>query len=140
MLDVACDRREAGRVFDDSGREFPLATERETKPAQHLVFRDRDVPWWIQSSEVEQVAREEQHARYVGDPWDLLISEHIATRSEVSIDEILADVIKLERARWGQSEQNRVARCLRSQGFVRFQLRVGKKRAWRYRKETPVTG
>src|SRR5947208_894710 len=44
MLDVACDRREAGRVFDDSGREFPLATERETKPAQHLVFRDRDVP------------------------------------------------------------------------------------------------
>jgi putative DNA primase/helicase len=98
------------------------------------------VPWWIQSSEVEQVAREEQHARYVGDPWDLLISEHIATRSEVSIDEILTDVIKLERARWGQSEQNRVARCLRSQGFVRFQLRVGKKRAWRYRKEAPVTG
>src|SRR6185295_18982685 len=44
MLDVACDRREAGRGFDDSGREFPLATERETKPAQHLVFRNRDVP------------------------------------------------------------------------------------------------
>src|SRR6266511_98074 len=44
MLDVACDGRKAGRIFNDAGRELSLATERQAESAQHLVFRDRDVP------------------------------------------------------------------------------------------------
>ena len=95
-------------------------------------------PWWLQSPEVQKAAIEEQQARYVGDPWDLIISEYLATRSEVSIDEILTSVIKLEHARWGQVEQNRVARYLKSYGWMRFQLRIEGKRAWRYKRQ-PVT-
>src|SRR5256885_991368 len=44
MLDVACDRRESGRVFNDAGRESSFSSERQAESPQHLVFRDRDVP------------------------------------------------------------------------------------------------
>src|SRR4051794_27266437 len=45
MLDVACDRRESGRIFNDAGREFSFATEGQAESAQHLVFWNRDVPF-----------------------------------------------------------------------------------------------
>jgi hypothetical protein len=47
------------------------------------------------------------------------------------------DALHLEIGRCGQTEQNRVARCLRSIGWERKQVRTGDKREWRYRR--PVT-
>jgi hypothetical protein len=43
----------------------------------------------------------------------------------------------MEKAHWGQAEQNRISRCLRSFGWLRIQVRTGDKREWRYRR--PVT-
>jgi predicted P-loop ATPase len=90
--------------------------------------------WWIVNPETLRIAEGEQTARYQGDPWDELISQHLETRSEVAIEEILRDILFIGVDRWTQSDMNRVARCLRSRGFVRTQVRTGDKRAWRYRK------
>lgn len=89
--------------------------------------------WWLVNPDVQRDAREEQRARYIGDPWESAISDYLKEVSDVSVEEVLALAIHLERTRWTQVEMNRVARCLRSLGWLRFQTRSGDKRVWRYR-------
>jgi predicted P-loop ATPase len=103
--------------------------------AEAQVRYDRKEAWWLGDNEVRRAAVDEQQARYVGDPWDLEITSYVATRTETSVTEILADVIRLPIDKQGQIEMNRVARCLKSNGWERFQVRVGDERAYRYRRE-----
>ncbi len=91
--------------------------------------------WWIDDPDVHRAAAEEQAGRYAGDPWDSIIADFIASRSEVSVGEILSDVIHLETRRQTQSEMNRVARCLKALGWSRRQVSINGNRVWRYRKE-----
>lgn len=93
--------------------------------------------WWIVNPEAKQIAEGEQAARYQGDPWDGPIAEHLKTVNDVSVDEILRDVLHLEIGRWSQSDMNRVVRCLKARGLIRIQVRTGDKRTWRYRKTAP---
>jgi hypothetical protein len=95
--------------------------------------------WWLQDRDVQRAAAEEQRARYVGDPWDPIISEYVSTRSVASVSEILKDVLKLSPEHWTQNEQNRVARCLKALDFERFQKRAGKDKPWHYRRKKPVS-
>ncbi|MBR1287481.1 virulence-associated E family protein [Bradyrhizobium sp. AUGA SZCCT0177] len=90
--------------------------------------------WWLVNPEAVRIAEGEQTARYQGDPWDEPIAEYLKTVADVSVAEILRDVLHLEISRWGQAEQNRVARCLKARQLVRYQTRTGDKRGWRYRK------
>lgn len=89
--------------------------------------------WWFTNDEIGNSAIEQQKARYVGDPWDSIVSAFISEESEVSVDQILRDAISLEKGRWGQSEQNRISRILQSLGWERFQKRTGDKRRYLYR-------
>src|SRR4051794_19199242 len=91
------------------------------------------VSWWIVNPEAQRIAEGEQTARYVGDPWDGPIAEYLKAVSDVSVEEILREVIRLEVGRWSQVEMNRVSRCLKSRGMIRVQVRTGDKRTWRYR-------
>jgi predicted P-loop ATPase len=111
-----------------------LSIDRDQLWAEAQVRYNNGEQWWINDLEVQKTAVEEQRARYDGDAWDLMISEYLATRSEVSVDEILRLVIKLEPGQWSQAHQNRVARCLKSNGWIRFQLRIDEKRAYRYKR------
>jgi predicted P-loop ATPase len=90
--------------------------------------------WWIVNPEAQRIADGEQAARYQGDPWDDLIAAHLEIATDVSVAEILSDVIHMGTDRWSQADMNRVVRCLKARGFVRAQVRTGDKRAWRYRK------
>jgi predicted P-loop ATPase len=90
--------------------------------------------WWIVNPEAQCIAVGEQTARYQGDPWDELIAAYLETVTDVSVAEILSDVIHMGADRWSQTDMNRVVRCLRSRGMVRTQVRTGDKRAWRYRR------
>lgn len=83
---------------------------------------------------MQTAAADEQRARYEGDPWDAMIGEYVATRSFVTIPEILTEVIKLPAGQWEQREQTRVSRCLRTLGFERRQRRKGNDRNWGYRR------
>jgi hypothetical protein len=84
-------------------------------------------------------AERHQRDRYVGDPWEGVISNFIESRNEVTVAEILREALRMDTSCWGQTEQNRVARCLISSKWVRKQVRVGSgdKKEWRYRR--PVT-
>lgn len=90
--------------------------------------------WWIVNPEAMRIADGEQIARYQGDPWDDIIAEHLETVSDVSVDDILRNVLHLEIGRWTQADMNRISRCLRSRGLIRTQVRTGDKRTWRYRR------
>jgi predicted P-loop ATPase len=116
-----------------------LKNDRDQLWAEALVLFDANVPWWITKSEIQAIAEHHQQARYVGDPWDRAIADYVdsATTKGVTIDQVLRQALGLEIGRCGQIEMNRVARCLRSLGLSRVQVRVGDKRVWTYRK--PVT-
>ncbi|MBM7488137.1 putative P-loop ATPase [Bradyrhizobium sp. USDA 3686] len=90
--------------------------------------------WWFEDQDVQAAAADEQRARNEGDPWDNLIGKFVATRSAVTIPQILTEVFNLPAGQWEQREQNRVARCLKSLGFVRKQKRKRGDRIWFYQR------
>jgi predicted P-loop ATPase len=100
--------------------------------AQHAYRLGEE--WWFQSEGVQEAAAAEQRARYEGDPWDAMIEAYVAGRSFITIDELLTKVINLPAGQWGQREQNRVSRCLRSLGLERCQRRKGEIRIRGYRR------
>jgi hypothetical protein len=67
-------------------------------------------------------AARHQRDRYAGDPWDETIRAFIASRNSVSVEEILLDALHMDVGRWGQSEMNRVARCLQSFGWMKKRI------------------
>ena len=77
-------------------------------------------PWWLTETEEVSQAREEQASRFQGDPWQETIGGYVAERDEVSIAEILSGVLLLDKGKWTQADQNRVARCLTMLGWERF--------------------
>jgi predicted P-loop ATPase len=102
--------------------------------AEAVTLYDAGAGWWITKIETQREAERHQRDRYVGDPWDDIISSYMDLYSEVAISEVLTNALHLDKARWTQVEQNRVARCLKAQGCHRFQARTGDKRVWKYRK------
>lgn len=100
--------------------------------AQHAYKNGEE--WWFQNQDLQDAAANEQRARYEGDPWDAMIESYTEVRSSVTIPEVLTKVLNLSAGQWGQREQNRVSRCLRSLGFERYQRRKGKTRPWAFRR------
>ena len=97
---------------------------------------DAGTPWWITDTEIVGLVRDEQAARYVDDPWQEPIAKYLRSQTDVSVGDVLSNLL-IERGRWTQSDQNRVARCLKVLGWERYRgprpLRV-----WRYRRVAPV--
>ena len=82
------------------------------------------------------LVRDEQAARYVDDPWQEPITKFLRSQTDVSVGDVLSNLL-IERGRWTQSDQNRVARCLKVLGWERYR---GPRplREWRYRRVAPV--
>jgi predicted P-loop ATPase len=108
--------------------------------AEAVTLYQAGIPWWLTKKETQAEAEYHQRDRYIGDPWDKAIAEYVETASEVTMDEVLRFAVKLEIGRCGQSEMNRAARCLRSLGLSRVQVRTGDKRVYKYRKPVSEEG
>lgn len=91
-------------------------------------------PWWLETQELNKEAAEEQANRYEGDPWDQPIREWVAQRESVSITELLTSCVEKKMDQWTQFDKNRIARCLRAQGWERFKSGPRDSREWRYRR------
>ncbi|MGY4170966.1 VapE domain-containing protein [Bradyrhizobium sp. USDA 4529] len=91
-------------------------------------------PWWFIKRDVVEQAQREQRERLIDDPWWDIIAAYVETRSSVSVAEVLTEAVCIDRSRWGQVEQNRVARCLKADGWCRVQVRTGGKQSWRYKR------
>ena len=90
-------------------------------------------PWWLDSVSLNREAAEEQADRYEGDPWDELILKWAVDRESVSIAEVLTNCLEKKKDMWTQWDRNRVARCLRANGWIRFKAGPRSAREWRYR-------
>jgi predicted P-loop ATPase len=102
--------------------------------ATYLYFEGK--PWWLDSVSLNREAAEEQAERYEGDPWDELILEWAAERESVLIADVLSMCLDKKKDMWTQWDRNRVARCLRANGWTRFNAGSRGAREWRYRRPT----
>ncbi len=92
--------------------------------------------WWLDSQVLVEAAAEEQQARYEGDAWDDEVAEYISTRNSVSIVEILGVCLEKPKKDWSRSDEMRVARVLKSKGWIRSREPEDEHgyRPWRYRR------
>jgi predicted P-loop ATPase len=118
---------------ETGGRRFwPLKTGKIDIDA---IVKDRDQLWaeavqlyhggakWWPTSRISAIAAIEQTARRVEDPWESIVLDYCADREWVTIANVLGCALGLQQDRWGQKEQNRVARCLKGAGWERRQKR-----------------
>ena len=96
-----------------------LRRDRDQLWAEAKALFDGGASWWLTDASEVSGARKQQEARRVADEWENPIAAFITGKGDVSIGEILADVFFLEKAKWTQLEQNRVARCLTALGWRR---------------------
>ena len=110
-----------------------LVTDRDQLWAEARDCYRSGQPWWLETPELEALAAAEQAHRYRGDPWDKAIADIVRGTEDVSVSDIL-NSLGIEKARWTQSDQNRVVNCLTSLGFERYRAREESSRPWRYRR------
>ena len=102
MLDVACDRRESGRIFNDAGREFSFATERQAESAQHLVFWNRDVPFShdLLSTCKEILVDHRRHCSWATNPQMIgIVYLRLAETAGRSVVNEIADIVLISENR-----------------------------------------
>jgi predicted P-loop ATPase len=87
--------------------------DRDQLWAEAVALYNTGEPWWLTNNALLLEARGQQDARYQDDAWHEFITRYCANadNDDVSVAEIL-EALEIERARWTQSDQNRVVRCL----------------------------
>lgn len=140
-----------------------LARDRDQLWAEAVARHRAGEPWWLETRDLTELAEEEQLDRYQGDAWEQPIRAYLDHEirwvensygdrrrqlnrrpeplGDVAISEVLEHALDMERARWTQVDQNRVARYLISMGFTRIKVRrPDGGREWRYRIDKVRTG
>lgn len=75
-------------------------------------------PWW----DIDPtLAKEQQDARHEEDPWAPLVLSYCSKYGEVTVGQILGDVLEIPVSERGKIEQMRVASILRFAGFKKIQ-------------------
>jgi putative DNA primase/helicase len=91
-----------------------LRNNREQLFAEAVARFKADEPWWEVPG---QAAAEHIHNRRPADPWEAEVSKHLATRSEVSIEEILGSALNVDIHQQQPRDSKRVASILRALGW-----------------------
>ncbi|RKT99015.1 virulence protein E [Burkholderia sp. Nafp2/4-1b] len=76
----------------------------------------------------------EQAERYEGDVYEDKIAKALEYVARTTMEEILADVLKLDTSKWTLPEQRRIGKALKSLGWVRKRESTGS-RGWYYERE-----
>ncbi|MCP1844408.1 putative P-loop ATPase [Bradyrhizobium sp. USDA 4524] len=120
-----------------------LTADRDQLWAEAQILYHANVPWWLTKADVQDQAESQQADRYVGDPWDRYVADYadsITSKSgyvETTINDVLIRALNMQIGACGQLEQTRVARILRSLGFVRRQRGSGASKRWTYSRVVP---
>jgi predicted P-loop ATPase/phage/plasmid primase-like uncharacterized protein len=103
------------------------------------AFNDGEA-WWETPADVEMF-RAEQESRFINDAYTDEIAKGLLGRSQVTTNEILADILKLDIAKWTMPEQQRVGRSMTQLGWLRKRGSGagGTKRQWMYVKPESTT-
>ena len=95
--------------------------------------------WHLDDDVLGTAAAEAQAERFETDPWHEAIETWTQGKPEVSIDDILTEVVSLDRNKRGQLEQNRVAKVLKHLKWTRRLKRKNGSRSWVYEPPAGVT-
>jgi putative DNA primase/helicase len=115
--------------------------------------------WWLDTHELNELARAEQDARYDEGVWDALILDWIddpkqryetdggalpiepfdSDEERVTVTDILVHGIGKDVDRCTQQDKNQVARCLTRNGWKRKQVRQSARLKWFYVRTSPVS-
>ena len=119
------------RVIDLEG----ITRDRDQLWAEAVHMYRAGATWW----EVpEDIAREEQEARYQADSWEEIIENWLQGKSEVTTTQVLEECLYIERGRHDRLAQMRVGNIFRRLGWERIRVRRGEGRLWVYRPPDPV--
>jgi predicted P-loop ATPase len=113
-----------------------IKRDRDQLWAEAVALFEAGEPHWLTETSDVARAREEQAERYQDDPWQEPIGKYVEERHDVSVPEILVGALNnIEKARWTQADQNRVARCLKALDSSWSRYRGPRPlREWRYRR------
>ena len=96
-------------------------------------------PWWLETPELEALAKAEQAARYAVDAWEEPIRGWLEDRVDVSIWEVLEHALELDPKHWTQAAQKRAVAILTRLGFTQRRLRTPEgRREYRYQRDPPL--
>jgi len=129
---VRCTDADRGGIDVDG-----LKRDRDQLWAEAVARYQKGEMWWLESADLIADATVEQDARYATDAWESAIARYVLTRDWTTVAEVLAH-LSVETPKQGQSEQNRVARCLKRLGWQRKQRTVDGMRVWGYGPAAPV--
>ncbi|MFO0675284.1 MAG: virulence-associated E family protein [Polyangiaceae bacterium] len=125
-----------------------LARDRDLLWAEAVALYQDGASWWLEDAETVRAAAAEQDARYQCDAWESVVVPWLRLRAleateagqskGVTVGEVLAGPLDLDKSKWNQSEQSRVGRMLKRHGWERRRLRSGDEREWRYFPVVPV--
>ncbi|MEO5332588.1 MAG: CHC2 zinc finger domain-containing protein [Magnetococcus sp. YQC-5] len=114
-----------------------LADARDQLLAEAVVAYHAGENWYL-SPELEDIAAIEQDERLERDEWATLIEQYIYEKNRyfVSVGEILEFCFRVEKGKWAQIDQNRVAKCLKLLKWVKTRRRIDGGLVWGYAKES----
>jgi predicted P-loop ATPase len=96
---IAC-----GRIDVDA-----LARDRDQLWAEAKIRFESGRVWWLEATDLVQMASDEQIERYEGDPWKEVIGPWVEARPSVSISEVLEKCIQKAQAVSMQTDKNSMA-------------------------------
>ena len=111
-----------------------LAGDRDQLWAEAKARFSSGEKWWLDTSELIEITRQEQATRYQSDPWEEVIAPWLEGRVSASISELLDKCLNKPQAQWTQADKNRVGRCLRTLDWERYRERDGERLEWRWRR------
>jgi predicted P-loop ATPase len=88
--------------------------------------------WWMDTPELEALAKAEQDARFKTDVWQDPIKLWLGKRKNVSISEVLKGALGITKREQTRSAEMRVASILTHLGFEKYRPNIGGKRQNRY--------
>lgn len=109
-----------------------LRRDRDQLWAEAVAAFKAGKSWWLEDEALVEAARDEQEQRVVVDAWEGIVATWIAGKPAVAVGDILRGALSISEDRWTQTDQNRVAKCLKRLGRERKQVRLGRGRIWVY--------
>jgi predicted P-loop ATPase len=110
-----------------------IERDRDQLWAEAVVAYKAGQKWWMDTPELEALARAEQDARFKVDVWTETVKEWIGERKDVSVSEVLQRALGITAQEQTRSAEMRVASILTHLRFEKYRARDGAERSNRYR-------
>lgn len=115
LTDITGNRR-FWPVACQQARPDELIRDRDQLWAEALHRYQQGEKWWLETSEDQAVAAEQQEARVEGDPLEEKIAAYLEGKDEVTTSDLFAH-LEYPTARWTTGEARRLGGLLRKQGW-----------------------